>query len=173
LPEGAAFDVVVVGAGAGGMAAALFAAIDGASVLLVDRTAFVGGTTALSGGTTWVPGTRHASPDDSLANAAAYLDRAIGERAPRALREALLGNGPRAIDVLESSSDVAFRAYPRHPDYLSAIEGSTVAGRALEPLPFDGRKLCRLFALVRPPIPEFTVLGGMMVDRTTSITCSA
>jgi hypothetical protein len=110
--------------------------------------------------------TRHAAAGDSLENAAGYLDRAIGERAPRALRQALLEQGPRAIESLESSSDVAFRAYPRHPDYLSAIEGSTVAGRALEPLPFDGRTLGRLFALVRPPIPEFTVLGGMMVDRT-------
>lgn len=166
LSEQTTFDVVVVGAGAAGMAAALFAAIDGASVLLVERTAFVGGTTALSGGTTWVPGTRHAAAGDSLERAAGYLDRAIGERAPRALRHALLEAGPRAIGTLEASSDVAFRAYRRHPDYLSAIEGSTVAGRALEPLPFDGRKLGRLFALVRPPIPEFTVLGGMMVDRT-------
>lgn len=166
LPEDAAYDLVVLGAGAAGLATALFAALDGASVLLVERTPLVGGTSALSGGTTWVPGTRHAAPDDSLANAAGYLDRAVGDRAPRALREALLAEGPKAIARLEASSEVRFRPYARHPDYLSAIEGSTVAGRALEPLPFDGRKLGRLFPLVRPPIPEFTVLGGMMVDRT-------
>jgi hypothetical protein len=41
-----------------------------------------------------------------------------------------------------------------------------LCGRALEPLPFDGRLLGPWFPLVRPPIPEFTVLGGMMVDRT-------
>jgi len=41
-----------------------------------------------------------------------------------------------------------------------------VAGRALEPLPFDGRLLGGALRLVRPPIPEFTLLGGMMVDRT-------
>src|SRR5262249_9974202 len=62
-------------------------------------------------------------------------------------------------------SDVKYRARPFHPDYLSEIEGSTLRGRALEPLPFDGRKLGRAFSLIRPPIPEFTVLGGMMVDR--------
>ena len=61
---------------------------------------------------------------------------------------------------------VAWRACAKHPDYLSEVEGSTLAGRALEPLPFDGRLLGGLFPLVRPPIPEFTVLGGMMVDRT-------
>lgn len=35
----------------------------------------------------------------------------------------------------------------------------------MEPLSFDGRLLADRFNLVRPPIPEFTVLGGMMVDR--------
>jgi FAD binding domain len=169
LPDDAAYDLVVIGAGGAGMAAALYVAIDGATVLLVERTEHVGGTTALSGGTTWVPGTRHAQEvpgDDTLDAAADYLDHAIGDRAPRALREALLANGPRAIEHIEAHSDVKYRAYPRHPDYLSELVGSTVAGRALEPLPFDGRKLGALFALVRPPIPEFTVLGGMMVDRT-------
>jgi hypothetical protein len=34
-----------------------------------------------------------------------------------------------------------------------------------EALPFDGRELGAQFELLRPPIPEFTVLGGMMVDR--------
>ena len=52
-----------------------------------------------------------------------------------------------------------------HPDYLSELEGSVLKGRALEPVPFDGRQLGPLFAILRPPIPEFTVLGGMMVDR--------
>jgi len=38
-------------------------------------------------------------------------------------------------------------------------------GRAIEPQPFDGKLLGPNMTLVRPPIPEFTVLGGMMVDR--------
>ncbi len=163
------FDMVVIGAGGAGMAAALFAAMDGKSVLLVERTETVGGTTAWSGGTTWIPGTRHAAsvnPHDTLADAARYLDNAVGERSPQALRQAFLDHGAAAVDRLEDQSEVKFRAYPKHPDYLSDLGGSTVNGRALEPLPFDGRLLGPLFPLVRPPIPEFTVLGGMMVDRT-------
>ena len=58
LPQDATFDVVVIGAGGAGMATALFAALEGRQVLLVERTSHVGGTTALSAGTTWVPGTR-------------------------------------------------------------------------------------------------------------------
>ncbi|ABM38009.1 FAD-dependent oxidoreductase [Polaromonas naphthalenivorans] len=169
LPENAGFDVVVIGAGGAGMAAALYAAIDGASVLLVERSEFVGGTTAWSGGTTWIPGTRHGAavnPADTLQDAKRYLDNAVGERTPAALRQAFLDNGPRAVDQIEANSEVKYRAYPRHPDYISDLKGSTVNGRALEPLPFDGRLLGDLFRLIRPPIPEFTVLGGMMVDRT-------
>ena len=167
--EGAAYDLVVIGAGGAGMAAALFAALDGKQVLLVERTEHVGGTTAWSAGTTWVPGTHHAAkvnPSDTLADAARYLSNAIGERTPAALRQAFLDHGAAAVQRVEDHTDVKFRPYAKHPDYISDLGGSTLAGRALEPVPFDGRLLGDLFKLVRPPIPEFTVLGGMMVDRT-------
>lgn len=167
-PEGATYDIVVVGAGGAGMSAALFAAIEGKKVLLVEHTEYVGGTTALSAATTWIPGTRHAasvSEGDTLEIAAKFLDNAVGNRTSSDIREALLQNGPTALDFIEANSEVKYRAYPLHPDYLSELEGSTLNGRALEPLPFDGRKLGKLLALIRPPIPEFTVLGGMMVDR--------
>ena len=73
LQDGAEFDLVVVGAGGAGLSAAVYAAIDGAKVLVVEHTEFVGGTTAWSAGTTWVPGTHHSrtvNPSDTLANAA-------------------------------------------------------------------------------------------------------
>ena len=163
------YDVVVVGAGGAGLSAALYAAIDGASVLLVERTEHVGGTTAWSAGTTWVPGTRigaQVNPGDTLAEAARYLDNAVGTRTPAALRQAFLDQGAAAVDRIVAHTEVKYRAYPRHPDYISDLGGASVNGRALEPLPFDGRLLGDLFPLLRPPIPEFTVLGGMMVDRT-------
>jgi FAD binding domain len=169
LPETARYDVVVIGAGGAGLSAALFAAIEGKKVLLVERTEYVGGTTAFSAGTTWIPGTHHAAavnPSDTLADAARYLDNAIGARTPASLRQAFLDNGPTVVRHVEAHSELKYRPYPKHPDYISALGGSTLAGRALEPLPFDGRLLGELFKLIRPPIPEFTVLGGMMVDRT-------
>jgi hypothetical protein len=168
LRDGESFDVVVIGAGGAGLCAALFAELDGARVLLVEHTGLVGGTTALSAGTAWIPGTHHAAAvagDDSLERAALYLDNAIGARSSSGMRRVLLEHGPDVVARLEADTAVRFRACPLHPDYLSELEGSTLKGRALEPLPFDGRALGPLFALLRPPIPEFTVLGGMMVDR--------
>ncbi|MBU6497121.1 MAG: FAD-dependent oxidoreductase [Rhodospirillales bacterium] len=167
LAPNAAYDVVVIGAGGAGMAAALLASIKGLSVLLVERTEYVGGTTALSGGTTWVPNTRHgAGSDDSPEKAAHFLNQAVGNHSSAAMRQAFLDNGPAAIATLEDNSEVRFRPYAAHPDYMQEVEGATIRGRALEPVPFDGRRLGDSFSLLRPPIPEFTVLGGMMVDRT-------
>ncbi len=54
-PASDIYDVVVIGAGAGGMTAAAVAAAEGLSVLLIEKTEFVGGTTAWSGGMVWIP----------------------------------------------------------------------------------------------------------------------
>ena len=168
VADGQRYDVVVIGSGGAGLSAALFAALDGARVLVVERTAHVGGTTALSAGTTWVPCTApglQVQADDTLARAARFLDLAVGSRSEPALRQAFLDNGPAAVAKLTQHSDVQYQVRPLHPDYLSELEGAALRGRAIEPVPFDGRLLGRALSLIRPPIPEFTVLGGMMVDR--------
>lgn len=161
-------DVVVLGSGGAGLSAALNAVIDGAKVLLVERTAHVGGTTALSAATTWIPCTApglKVNPDDTLEKAAHFLDLAVGERSKRSMRDAFLHNGPKAVAKLEAHSDLQFQVRMLHPDYMSELPDSVMRGRAIEPKPFDGKKLGPNLTLVRPPIPEFTVLGGMMVDR--------
>ena len=71
------------------MSAALFAAIRGAKTLLVEKTDFVGGTSAFSAGSIWIPNTRHASvigASDSAANVERYLQQIVGNRADTALR---------------------------------------------------------------------------------------
>ncbi|MFL9899781.1 FAD-dependent oxidoreductase [Paraburkholderia fungorum] len=160
------FDVVVIGAGCGGMACALFAAMRGLKALVIERSQWVGGTTAFAAGALWVPNTHLVDPAlDTQDDARQYLQAAAGSDVTPELREAFLQAAPLAIQSLTRHSDVQLRAFSYHPDYLSALPGSTTSGRVLEALPFDGRQLGAKFALVRPPIPEFTVLGGMMVDR--------
>ena len=49
-------DVLIVGSGGGGMAAALTAHASGLDTLVVEKSSHFGGSTALSGGGIWVPG---------------------------------------------------------------------------------------------------------------------
>ncbi|MEN3258339.1 FAD-dependent oxidoreductase [Sodalis endosymbiont of Spalangia cameroni] len=53
-------DVLVVGSGGAALSAALAAAVAGLKVLIVEKAATVGGTTAMSGGAVWVPANHHA-----------------------------------------------------------------------------------------------------------------
>jgi succinate dehydrogenase/fumarate reductase flavoprotein subunit len=160
-------DVIVIGAGAGGMTAALVAALEGLDVLLCEATEQVGGTTATSAGTIWVPATRasrEAGFEDSIEDAMRYLDGLVPSGEGRALREAYLRSGPAIVDELARRTQLQFVPAGRHPDYVD-IPGSRVFGRALAPLPFDGRKLGAEFGRIRAPMREFMVLGGMMVGK--------
>jgi succinate dehydrogenase/fumarate reductase flavoprotein subunit len=165
----ARYDIVVIGAGVAGMAAALFAAIGGRTALVVERTEVVGGTSALSAGTTWMPNSQHArsaDANDSPEKVRQFLDGVVGNHSPAAVREAFISSAPEAVATLEANSEVKFRPYATHPDYEQQVEGAAMRGRALEPMPLDGRTLGADLGKLRPPIPEFTILGGMMVDRT-------
>ena len=94
--------MIVVGAGASGMTAALVAANEGASVLVLESTSHIGGTSARSSGTLWIP--------RDTAAAGTYLDALVGDKADRAMRQAFLAAGPAMIAYLEKHA--GFR-YPR------------------------------------------------------------
>ncbi len=159
-------DLVVVGAGAAGMTAALTASLLGMRALVLEKAPVIGGTTALSAGSVWIPNSIHARPGaDSLEKARSYLQATVGNRLRPELCEAFLHHGPAMVKFLAASSAVQFRAYPKHPDYLADAEGATLSGRALEALPFDGRVLGADFRRLRDPLAEFTLFGGMMVNR--------
>lgn len=161
------FDAVVIGAGAGGMTAACVAAAAGCSVLLVEQTGLVGGTTAISGGMVWLPAnhkTAEAGRPDSLDAARRYLAATVpGER--REMLETFLIQADAALRELEAKTALRFQPVLTYPDYYPDLPGGTAGGRVLEPVPFDGSLLGHAFALVRDPLPEFTLFGGMMVSR--------
>jgi succinate dehydrogenase/fumarate reductase flavoprotein subunit len=162
------YDLVVLGAGAGGMTAALVSAIEGMRTLLIEKSDQVGGTTAYSSGTVWIPNNaqqRQLGVTNDAETALKYLDALVGDRADRGLREAFIAAGPVMLDYLARHTDVGFRVYRQQPDYRQDLPGATLGGRPLEPLPFDGRTLGKDFDRLRWPIPELMLFGGMMVTR--------
>jgi len=160
-------DLLVAGAGAAGMTAALVGAIEGLKTVLCEKSDMVGGTTATSAGTVWIPGSRQSSAagvPDTIEAARIYLTAILGDEIPDERLETYLATGPTVLDYLAERSSVAFTAPPVHPDY-GAKPGAALGGRALGAVPFDGRKLGEDFARLRPPRREFMVLGGMMVGK--------
>ena len=162
------FEFVVLGGGAGGMTAALVAAIEGMRTLLIEKSDQVGGTTAYSSGTVWIPNNaqqRQLGVTNDAASAREYLDALVGDRADRRLREAFIAAGPEMLEYLARHTGVGFRVYRQQPDYRQDLPGAALGGRPLEPFPFDGRTLGKDFERIRWPIPELMLFGGMMVTR--------
>lgn len=163
-----AYDLIVLGGGVAGLTASLVAAIEGLRVLLIEKTGQAGGTSARSSGTVWIPDNppmRAQGIANDAALAEQYLDALVGDRSPRALRQAFLAAGPEMIAYLARHSGVAFTPYPHAPDYRQDIPGAALGWRPLEPLAFDGRTLGPRFGEIGAPIPELTLFNGMMITR--------
>jgi succinate dehydrogenase/fumarate reductase flavoprotein subunit len=159
MPASDSYDVVVIGAGAGGMTAAAVASVEGLSVLVIEKAEFVGGTTAWSGGMVWIPVNaqmKRAGLADSPSDAASYLASTVPEADNADLREAFLTRGPEAIGYLEANTEVRLQPVKVYPDYYPEKPGATSGGRVLEPASFDGARLGKNFDRLRPPLPEFT-----------------
>ena len=159
-------DLVVVGSGAAGLAAAIYAAARGLSVVLCEKEGKIGGTTALSNAMIWIPGSDHAVEagiEDSLDEARRYLQHELGNYYDEPSIEAYLRDGAKAVRALEADSQVRF-VLAGTPDYHSSQVGGVDRGRALSPVAFDGRALKSDFELIGDPIR--VVLGGMMITSS-------
>ena len=156
-------DLVVLGSGAGGLAAAVTAAAKGLTVAVFEKDAVLGGTTAWSGGWMWIPcsGVEQPPSDDSLDKVATYLASELGAAFARQKDkiDAYLKTGPEMVRFFEQlpNAEFHFETDPRQPDF-HASAGSH-AGRALRACSFDGRKLGKDIAWLRPPLYELTLWG--------------
>lgn len=136
-------DLVVVGSGTG-LAAALSAHEQGLSVLVIEKTATIGGSTARSGGAYWIPAnaalTREGS-SDTLERGHDYLEAVVGDTAPRARWEAYLAHGVETVDLLERTTPLTFTRCQGYSDYHPELPGGDATGRSCEAKPFDVSKL--------------------------------
>lgn len=163
-------DVIVLGCGAAGMAAALAAHEAGAKVALVERFDRIGGTAAVSGGVIWVadnPRQRAAGMRDSREEALAYfrsLDH--GDLVDDTL-EAFVDRGPEALEFLESIGALSVSLLEGYPDYYLDRPGAKPeGGRALDHDLFAvgelGEWAGRITAIeeMKPMMLRETPLGG-------------
>ncbi|MEC3953377.1 3-oxosteroid 1-dehydrogenase [Nocardia sp. CDC153] len=142
--SGATFDVVVVGSGAAGMAAALTAAKCGLSAVIVEKARTWGGSTARSGGGVWIPGNsalRRDAPADDIEDARAYLKDIIGPGVDPARIDTFIDRGPEAFEFLVAHAPLRMRWVPGYSDYYPEAPGGRAHGRSVEPVPYNANTL--------------------------------
>lgn len=134
------YDIVVVGSGAGGMTAALTAAHRGLSVVLIEKAAKFGGSTARSGGGVWVPNNEvleRDGVDDTPEAARDYLHAIIGDVVSKERIDTYLERGPEMLSFVLKNSPLKMQWVPGYSDYYPEAPGGRVGGRSVEPTPFD------------------------------------
>ncbi|MFI2839975.1 3-oxosteroid 1-dehydrogenase [Mycolicibacterium sp. PDY-3] len=138
------FDVVVVGSGAAGMVAALTAAHQGLSTVVVEKAPHYGGSTARSGGGVWIPNNEVLQRDgveDTAAEARKYLHAIIGDVVPAEKIDTYLDRSPEMLSFVLKNSPLKLCWVPGYSDYYPETPGGKATGRSVEPKPFNAKKL--------------------------------
>jgi len=155
-------DVLVIGAGASGLCAAVTAAHHGLKVIVIEKEPSFGGTTAWAGGYMWIPRNPYAiragfvEPPEQ---AREYLKAELGRYYKPDKVDVFLESGPRMVSFLERNSRMRFEDASSMPDMHASLPGAAIGGRAIRPAAYDGRELDGLLQRLKRPKQELTVLG--------------
>lgn len=161
------FDVIVVGSGAGALLAAIRASDEGLKALVIEKTALVGGTSAISGGGIWIPD-NHDMPKAGLRDS---IDVAFGY--VKACAKGMASDD-RVLAYVETARHMAryltqigvpYRCMPEYSDYYPAVAGALPGGRTMDPVDFNASKLgLEGLDLMRPTNPGQLIFGRMNIN---------
>lgn len=175
-------DVLVAGAGAGGLAAAVTAAYHGLRVVVAEKAAACGGATSWSGGWAWTPGTslaRAEGVDEDREQFRTYLRGVLGERYTAAAGEkidAFLEAVPHMVDFFHHRTSLRFVTGAKINDIYGHLPGAGTGNRSVGPAPFDAREVSRslLKKMRRQYYPTSFFGMGIMAgkDLTTMLSAS-
>jgi 3-oxosteroid 1-dehydrogenase len=155
-------DILVVGSGAGGMMSALVAAKNHADVLIIEKEALWGGTSATSGAGIWIPASdqgAEAGFNDSVDDAFQYVRALSADNVPDENIRAYVSNASRMLRWMGEHTPIEYHAFP-YPDYHAENPGGSPTGyRTHMPLPLDGRKLGKDVRTLRFASPAASLFG--------------
>lgn len=160
LPD--ACDLAVVGSGAGALSAAVTAAHLGLSVVVLEKEALVGGTTAWSGGWMWIPRNplaRAAGIEEDLDEVRRYLRHLLGANYDAPRLEMFLAHGPAMVDFHLQHTALRFIDGNAIPDFHGHAPGARGGGRSVCAAPFYASVLGAELSRLRPPRDILSFLG--------------
>lgn len=155
-------DVLVIGSGAAGLAAAVTAAWHGRNVVLVEKEPVFGGATAWSGGWAWVPRNplaRRAGIDEDIEQPRTYLRNELGEQYNAELVDAFLENAPKMVEFFEQHTALQFADGNGIPDMHGDTPGAATGGHQVIAAPYDAREVGDLLPRLRKTMRETSFLG--------------
>ncbi|MDA9440651.1 FAD-binding dehydrogenase [Bradyrhizobium sp. CCBAU 51745] len=155
-------DLLVIGSGAGGLATAVTGAALGLDVIVIEKEAQLGGTTAWSGGWMWIP-------HNPLAKAAGiveppeqprlYLRHELADGYDASRVEMFLEQGPRMVEFFQRETHLSFIDGNQIPDFHGKSPGAVIGGRSVCAAPIDGRELGPRIRDLKPPLDEVAPFG--------------
>lgn len=170
------YDLVVVGSGAAGLSAAVTARQAGLSVLLIEKTSLIGGSTSLSGGNLWLPDNpllaRAGAPDTREA-ALEYLANFVAPDDPASTpaRRAAFVDAVAPMIAQFAAAGMQYEVSAGFSDNYDHLPGGSVAGRGLRAALFNANRLGAWKTRLRPPsfpLPVHAAEGGVILKALDS-----
>jgi 3-oxosteroid 1-dehydrogenase len=138
------YDLVVLGAGLGGLAAAVRAHDLGLTTIVLEKSDQLGGVAAYSSGYQWCPGNhlaREAGIDDSWQDGYTYMRAFAGGTNDDHLLETLCRTAPEAYAYYDEHAGVRWCLFSDPDNRWPDLPGSRERGRCIELEPFDSSRL--------------------------------